>query len=407
MGAFYSRGSLASAMKMIRTNRGRSFATMLGIIVGVIAAIVVVSIGEGVRIQIRDGMGKVAENQLVVKPGVQRAATDLSKYEYTPGQTLSQRDVKAIENTSGVAKVVPMSVVDGSVRADDGKGFFRGMVIGTRSAFPDAVQVDVEFGGFFTDEESEADKVVIGSNVAADLFGEAVPLGRSMTLRGESFIVTGVLKPYNTIPLAADSDFNNAIFIPYRQAQDLTDGTSPVYEIFVTPAEGAKPEEVRRAITDKLLNVHGGQRTFSVLTQQESYAASNSILSLVTGLIVAAAAVLLFIGGIGITNIMFVSVTERMHEVGIRKAVGATSRQIFNQFMTEALLISVFGFIVGTIISYIVVFMLRLFTSLQPVVPWQIVVLSGVSSIVVGVVFGSVPALKAARKDPIEALRNE
>lgn len=403
----HGQGSFAAALKTVRTNRGRSFATMLGIIIGVVAAIVVVSIGEGVRVQIRDNMGQLAENQLVIRPGVPTDTTDLSRYEYTPGQTLTQKDVKATENTLGVKTVVPMSTVEGTVRADDGKGEFKGVVIGTREEFTDAVRIKVEYGGFFTNEESEGDKVVIGSNVAADLFGENVPLGRTLKFRGEAFIVTGILSPFRTIPLAADSDFNNAIFIPYRQAQDLTDNTSSVYEIFVTPEKDTNIGQLKDRLDRKLLGVHGGQKTFSVLTQDQNQAASNGILSLVTGLIVGAAVVLLFVGGIGIMNIMFVSVTERMHEVGIRKAVGATNRQIFNQFMTEALLLSLIGFIVGVAVSYFVVVMLRLFTSLQPVMPWQIVLLSGLSSVLIGVLFGSFPALKAARKDPIEALRHE
>lgn len=144
-----------------------------------------------------------------------------------------------------------------------------------------------------------------------------------------------------------------------------------------------------------------------MLTQSENLKIANRILSLLTALVSGVAAIALLVAGIGIMNIMLVSVTERMHEIGVRKAIGANRRQILGQFLWEAILLSVTGGIIGIIVSFAVQYFIRLLTTLQPVITWQSTVLVAGVSLIVGVVFGSVPALKAARKDPIEALRHE
>jgi putative ABC transport system permease protein len=161
------------------------------------------------------------------------------------------------------------------------------------------------------------------------------------------------------------------------------------------------------AIHAALLKNHGGQEDFTVLKQDESLAVANTILNLITGLIAGIAAISLIVGGIGIMNIMLVSVIERTREIGIRKAIGATNRQILSQFMVESLVLSVVGAILGVLISIMVNYLIRIATTLTPVITLPIMVISVAVSIMVGLIFGITPALKAARKDPIEALRYE
>jgi putative ABC transport system permease protein len=153
--------------------------------------------------------------------------------------------------------------------------------------------------------------------------------------------------------------------------------------------------------------VHGGEQTFSVLKQGQSLNVTNGIIGLISTLVLAAAATSLFVGGIGIMNIMLVSVTERMREIGIRKAIGATDRQIMMQFLTEALLLSFGGWLLGSLLGIAVIYLVRAFSALEPVVPWAMLAVSFLVTMVAGGIFGSVPALKAAVKDPIDALRNE
>jgi putative ABC transport system permease protein len=296
--------------------------------------------------------------------------------------------------------------VDGAVTAGD-EGNFSGRVVGTTSDFAAVLHQGIDFGSFFSDEEDKAQMAVIGQNVAAELFQENVPLGRGLSFRGQEFVVVGILKPFETTPLSAQVDFNNTIFIPYDTAQSLTKNSAPVYEMLVRPTSLADVDKTVQSVNAALLQVHGGQQSFSVLKQSQSLDITNGILGLMSRLVLAAAATSLLVGGIGIMNIMWVSVTERMREVGIRKAVGATSRQILGQFLTESLVLSLGGWLLGVIISVIVIWLLRLFTSLEPVVPWVMLGISFVVTVATGVVFGSIPALKAAVKDPIDALRNE
>jgi putative ABC transport system permease protein len=152
---------------------------------------------------------------------------------------------------------------------------------------------------------------------------------------------------------------------------------------------------------------HDGTKDFSVLQASDSLAATISVLGLLTKLTVIAAGISLFVGGIGIMNITLVSVTERLHEIGIRKAVGATNRQILGEFVTEAVLLTLTGAILGILVSLAINVVLRTLTDIQPVVQWQPIVAASGISIIIGILFGSVPALKAARKDPISALRGE
>lgn len=409
--ASFNRGDWQVALKAIRSNRARSFMTMLGIIVGVVAAIVVVCIGQGVRDQVQEQIGRLGRDVITIRPGAINDDRGLlgkvSNVNSQPFSTLSNQDVKAVRSVDGIKTVTPLSIVDGNVRADDGQGAFHGVVIGTTGNFLSTVQRKIDDGSFFSDDQTEERRAVIGANVAADLFGEAVPLGRSFSFRGQEFVVVGIMQHIDSTPLSVDTDLNNSIYIQYARAQSLSNGSAPVYEIMATPE---RPDDIGHtvaAISGALRRVHGGQNNFAVLTQDQSMNVSDTVLGLVSSLILGAAIVSLLIGGVGIMNIMLVSVTERMREIGVRKAVGATNRQILNQFMVEATVLSALGYAIGVVLALAIIAFLRLFTEVQPAYQWQIIVISGVVTLLVGIGFGSVPALKAARKDPIDALRNE
>jgi putative ABC transport system permease protein len=234
-----------------------------------------------------------------------------------------------------------------------------------------------------------------------------VPLGHAFTIGGEEFIVRGILEDFNNTPLSDRANYNSAIFIPYDVAQKLTKDNAVVYEIL---AKTANENDIQPAIADIEKNLqasHGGQEDFSVLEPNEAVAVKNNVLTLMTGLISGVAAISLLVGGIGIMNVMLVSVTERMHEIGIRKAIGATNRQILSQFMIESSLLSLTGGIIGVVIAFALDGLLRFFTNLRPVITWEVVLIAFGVSLIVGIIFGSIPALKAAQKDPIEALRSQ
>jgi putative ABC transport system permease protein len=302
----------------------------------------------------------------------------------------------------------PLSVVPGTVNVD-GKKLDNSLVLATNGSLPGALNhEEIKYGEFFKDNQTyQAAPAVIGKNVAEALFDDTVPLGRQFTFRGQTFIVHGVFDDFKGSPLSPTSNFNNAIFIPYTIAEKLTNNSAQMFSILVKPTTSDKRDEAIAAMNTSLLAAHGGQKDFSVLNRDQSLAASSNVLDLLTTMIAAIAAISLLVGGIGIMNIMLVSVTERMHEIGIRKAIGATNRQILGQFMMEATVLSLVGGAIGVAMSLATAFLLSTYTSLHPVISWQSVLIATGVSIAIGIFFGTAPAIKAARKDPIEALRHE
>lgn len=408
-----TRGNIKTAIASVRSSKWRSLLTMLGIIIGIVSVVTVVSIGEGVKQQVVSQINQRGKGLVTIRPGqlVNRdskgriSGVNLFSGYATTG-ALSDKDVDVIRKTKGVKQAVPLSIVAGSVSYQN-KDYHNAVVIGTDSALPSVLNQQLSYGGFFSDADENQNGAIIGSSVAANIFGDEVPLGAGFTFHGQDFVVRGIFKPFKNATLSLDTDFNNAIFIPYAVSKELTNNNASIYEILAQSQDPKKSDAVAGTIESNLKAAHGNQEDFTVLKQNESLYVTSNILNLLTRLIAGIAAISLVVGGIGIMNVMLVSVTERLHEIGIRKAIGATSRQIMSQFLIEATVLSVVGGIIGVIVSIIVNFLIRIFTSIQPVVSWQVVVIAAGVSLAVGIIFGTAPALKAARKDPIEALRNE
>lgn len=407
----FTRGDIKTAVSMLRQNRARSLVTIFGIVVGVVAVIVIVGIGEGVKHQIQSQVNRLGRDLIMVRPsdgvaGISGSIGTLAGPSSVHG--LDDRDLQAVAGTYGLRQAVPLSTIDGVVKNDERNTSFRGPIIATNAGFIDVVHQKVKYGGFLSNGEGASGRAVIGSEVATSFFKETVPLGRTFELRGHEFVVSGVLEQFDSNPLLGDADFNNAIFINYDVAQELTGNHVAIYQILAQVSDAAKSEQIAHTIDARLRAVHGGSNaSYAVLQQGQSVNASDAILGLLTRFIIGAAAIALLIGGVGVMNIMLVSVTERMHEIGIRKAVGATNQQILSQFLLESTVLSAIGGILGFLVAGLTIWLLRLFTDLQPTMPWVSAGIAVLLAIAVGMLFGSFPAIKAARKDPIEALRNE
>ncbi len=407
----FTRGDVKTAISMLRQNRGRSLATVFGIVIAVGSVILILAIGEGVKRQVQDQVDRLGKDLILVRPGTTARGLSGSLGSLSgPGTVggLDERDLLAVASTPGVKRAVPLSTIDGTVETDDHNSGFNGPVIATNSQFLDTLHQRLEYGEFLGEGPGSDARVVIGSDVAASLFREHVPLGRSFIFHDHKFIVGGILDQFDSNPLLGDADFNNAIFIKYQVAQELTNNHAAIYQILAQAKNSTEAAETAGAITNNLRKVHGGSMTFSVLRQGQSLAATNSILDALTRFIVGAAIVTLIIGGVGIMNVMLVSVTERMHEIGIRKAVGATNRQILSQFLLESVVLSMTGAVAGFVVATVIVYLVRIYSdSLQPIMPWKAAIATAGLAVLVGALFGSIPALKAARKDPIDALRSQ
>lgn len=399
------------ALTAIGAAKWRSFLTMLGVIIGVLSVVTIVSLGEGVKQQLGRQIDNTGADLLTVRGG--RIATrdksgqivDINILNLLAGSNLTQSDYETVQSIKNLEFVAPFASVAGVPQIDGETTESSISIIATNEHAAVALNQKINYGSYFAAGDSAASVAVIGKRVAENLFKENVPLGQSFELRGKKIIVSGVFSEFDTSPLTPGVDYNNAVFIPYEFGRELIGSSLQPYQILVRPAAGMSPDQVASDVTAKLQKAHGGQIDFTVLKADDSLELASGVLTVLTNLVGAIAAISLIVGGIGIMNIMLVAVSERTHEIGIRKSIGATNRQILNQFMIEAVILSGIGGIVGVIASLFANYLLRVFTSLEPVITLPIMLIAVGVALAVGVIFGVTPALKAARKDPIEALR--
>lgn len=407
------RGNLRMAISGVKSSKWRSFLTMLGIIAGIVAVVTVVGIGEGVKRQIAGTLNHFGKDLIIVRPRhaeAESSSNALGQSDVVFGMSsavnLSNADADLIRRANDVRLSAPLGVVPGSVEVDN-KPIKHAKVLSTGADMPQLLNQNLAYGDFWTNEDEDAAYAVIGQKAAYTLFDEPIPLGKSFSFRGQSFQVRGIFEPFAKVPFSPTASFDNLVFIPYKTAARLSNNSAAPYVVLAKPDSPNKLGSAISSIQDELAEARGGERDFSVLESRQSLESGNGVIQLLSMWIFAVAAISLLMGGVGIMNIMLLVVTERMHEIGVRKAVGATSRQILGQFVLEATVLSVLGGIIGIVLSTGVIGLLRIYTDLEPVISWTAIGVAAGVSVAIGVIFGSVPAIKAARKDPIQALRHE
>ncbi len=401
-------GNTRLALQSIRSSKWRSLFTMLGVIIGVASVITTVSLGEGVKRQVSDQINQFGNDLITIRPGSMSAKQQNSPFGISIFNNVTtvfnDNDARVVSKVPGVESSAPLSLVS-AVPRYEGREYAGGLVMGTTSNLPQLMNHKVQYGSFFSVGDEGRNVAVMGPRVAQELFQENVPVGKSFQLRGEEFIVRGIFEEFESNPITPGADFNNAVFIPYVTGQSLVDGNTQVFQIFAKPQDASQVDATADAIKQALLRSRDNQEDFTILTQGESVAETSTTLSLITAMIAGVAAISLLVGGIGIMNIMLVSVSERTREIGIRKAVGATNRQIMQQFLIEAVILSLVGSIIGILLSLLANFLIRLATDLEPAVNLTVAGIAILAAIGVGILFGVAPAIRAARKDPIQALR--
>jgi len=397
------RNNFKLAYQNLKAAKARSFLTMLGIIIGVMAFVLIICIGQGVKQQITGQLGRYGKNAISIQPAA-AGADNVFGLQSASGGQLTSGDLKTVQKTQGVTAAVPLATTNGTMSGDHTVN--NPYVVATTADLPKVVHQAFASGGFF-DPEQDSKTVVLGSAIAQKLFDDNAPLGQGLMWRGERFVVAGVYDDFHAPPFSLEANFNNAVFVPYSTAKSLSENSLSIYQILALGDGQTSTDNVMGKIRSNLVAAHGGAQDVAVRRASDSNAASDPTLHLLTLLIVGAAIITMIVGGVGIMDVMLVSVTERMHEIGVRKAVGATNRQIMRQFVAEAFVLSAYGAVIGVIFSLVVIGLLRLFSSLQPALVWQAMLIAPVLAVATGVFFGSIPALKAARKDLIDALRHE
>lgn len=402
-------GNLKTAIGSLRSAKWRSFLTMLGIIIGVSSVVTVVSLGEGLKQQVVGQINTLGSDVLTVRPGKlvsqSSARQSLNLLAFLSTSTLSEQDESTISKLPSVSAVAVVDFVTNSA-SSDGQQLDNVSVLGTGPELFDLLHPKIDSGAFFTKDNAADNVAVIGSGTAIQLFGGSSPIGHSISILGQDFIVRGVLVPSaGGLISAQQSDLNQTIFLPLGPAKNLVSGRTNILQILAKSKPGINPDTAAADIRRQLLQNRGGSEDFSVLKQQQLLDLTSGVVNTATGFTTGLAAVALLVGGIGIMDIMLVSVSERTREIGIRKAIGATNRQILSQFLIEGLVLTIGGGFIGILVSLIIFGFLRLYTGLHPIINSPVMILAVAVSVIVGIIFSVAPALKAARKNPIDALR--
>ncbi|HXY80155.1 MAG TPA: ABC transporter permease [Gaiellaceae bacterium] len=404
--------SVAEAFRMavqgVLSNRLRSLLTMLGITIGVAAVIILVAVGHGSAVAVSNRIEALGTNVVTIQPGGFGFGRGTGGFRSSFTQ-LTMKDVKALEDPTAAPDVLSVTpVVNGSVTATYGSASYSpSQFIGTTPSYEEARKSPVEAGTFITqaDESTHARVVVLGETVVLNLFGNVDPLGQTIKLNGTSFTVEGVLVPKGTNGI---QDQDDIIIAPLTTTQDLITGvTGGLSQIIIEAKSSHQVNAAQNEATTILTPTHSsnGTANFRVLNQASLLATSSSTNHVFTVLLAAVAAISLLVGGIGVMNIMLVTVTERTREIGIRKALGARRTDILGQFLTESVLLSVCGGVLG-VAAGLVGSRFKI-VGVQPVVESYSVLLALAVGIAVGLFFGIYPANRAASLRPIEALRYE
>jgi len=401
------------AFQSLTVNKLRSFLTMLGIIIGVGAVVAMLAIGTGAQDSVIQSVQDIGSNLIIVVPGNQE--DEQQGFEQMLGddkdaEALKIEDAKAIGKeanlVSGAAPVILSSSIVSYLNRNT-----RASVYASSEEAEDIYSFEIEKGNFFSssDVANSSNVAVLGQTVINELFGNIDPMGEIIKVDGKNFTVIGIVKSKGTDQFGNDQD--NVVSMPITTAQNKLYGINYVNMILAQSISEEDIDEASEEIEKILRRQHnigpGEKNDFTVRNQTQILDIVGTITSIFTITIASIASISLLVGGIGIMNIMLVSVTERTREIGIRKAIGAKNKDILIQFLIESIVLSITGGIMGIIFAVAVASILNKFTILTTSITAYPIILAITFSTVVGLFFGIYPAMRAARLNPIEALRHE
>lgn len=411
------RYTILNAYRALRTNMVRSSLTVLGIVIGITAIMLIVALGEGAQRIILSQVEGMGSDTIVLRPGRDpKGPSDLAQTLFS--DVLKDRELEALRRVENVPELVDLApIVFVSESVTYGGEIARPTIYGWSAEFMmNFLRGKLLSGTIFddTDIKQRASVAIIGTKLAEDLFGNEDPLGKTVRVKGHNFRIIGVFDPKSG---SAFFDVKNLMLVPYTTAQTYISGKDYYQEVMI---QVSSPEAVTRSVEDiratlrELHNIDDPEKDdFYIETQQGAIEQISTIFSALTAFLAAVVAISLVVGGIGVMNVMLVSVTERTREIGLRKALGARSKDILAQFLAEATMLAVFGGTIGVFLGSVFGFLASKALSQYLAVNWTFTFPLGATLIGIGVsagvglLFGGYPAWKASKKSPIEALRYE
>ncbi len=402
--------NLRNALSAIGSNKLRSALTMLGIIIGVASVVLMVAIGQGAQRSVTSRIQSLGTNLLSITPGSTSQTNVRSMGGGQSASALPNDDIAAIrDSVSGLNGIAPEQ--RSRQQAIVGNRNTSTSVVGTTADYAVVRNVSIAKGSFITDAQNTGMErvAVLGSEVVSTLFPNTpYPIGESMRIGNHIFTVIGVMESKGQ---QGFTNLDDMVVIPLSTMQKRMTGEETVTSISVSVADQDSMEDVQKLITAVLLNAHGitnpGKQDFTVLNQADAVETLNEVTGTFTLLLGGIAAISLLVGGIGVMNIMLVSVTERTREIGLRKAIGARKRDILLQFLVESTVLSLLGGIIGIALSAGGSWVVKTYAGLDASIELSSVLLAFLFSVGVGILFGMLPAYKAAALRPIQALRYE
>ena len=407
------RDTVRTATEAVRTHRLRSALTMLGILIGITAVILTVGLGNGAKADVRDQIEELGTNLLVISPG---SSTDSSGVRggFGSSSTLTASDAAALADTDAAPDIQAVAATaTTSASLTNGDTNWTTTLTGTTESWREVRSRDVTAGRFLTDadEAKSAAVVVLGPDTASELFTTGNPVGQYVTYEGSKLKVVGVLEALSS---SDDTSNNDLAIVPLSTYSERLVGGSTrdsVSSIYVKATSADTLSAAYQEANALLLNLHGitipSDADFSIATQESTLSAATSVDKTMTVMLGGIAVISLLVGGIGVMNIMLVSVTERIREIGLRKALGARPRSIRRQFLVEASVLGFAGGVLGVLLGVVGAVLLPRFTDTRVILSLAASVAAIAVAVGIGVVFGVYPASRAARLAPIDALRSE
>ena len=395
------------AMDNLRMNRGRTFLSALGIAIGVASIVLIMSLTGGINNLVSSSTGKDNANLILVRPSNGKEVSDSIIDELThtsqySKSNLTLEDVETIKKVENIESVAPIAISNAAITVGE-KVYQSNTIVATSNDLQKILDLKLKTGQFL-DYSLRENVAVVGYDFAMSLFGTTEAITRTFSYNGQKFMIVGVLDQLNDPINYNNVDFDNAILINIKYASTF-ESSIQIQQIDVRTKTTDSVDNTKDAIRSRLSEAKNGDTNFVLISGNENLHPAGSMLSIISGMLTLVASISLIVGGVGIMNIMLVSVSERTREIGIRKAVGASSSHIMLQFLFESLILSIIGGLMGFVLGYVAAFFVSLITPFAPHISWQILGMTGGTSLLVGVIFGVYPAIKAASKDPIASLK--